>query len=207
MLNKIRSIALYAISATVLFFCLLFIFQHTAGQSQDYYLIKKGNHYPNKRSIAMHTGVSSMERTVSFDSGCIYKFGTDDDGDINKTFGWGVGLTNKHSIRVGWNCKSDSGIDLYAYIHYNGKRWIIPKDSSSNPKRADLIGKGFLPNYTITLRISRARDAITFEAIQLNRKERLVIKFRNFPDGTGWYMYPYFGGTMTAPHDMVIILQ
>lgn len=206
MFQKIRSIALYAIAATVLFLFMLIAFNFSKAQTVQYFKINAGANYAIPNPVKLHTGVQNLERQVIFTPSCLYKFGTKDDGDINKLIGWGVGLTNKHSLRIGWNCLSDSGFDLYAYMHYDGKRWIIPKDSSSNKKRPDLIGRGFLPNLAMTLRISRARDAITFEVIQGVRKERLVIKFRDFPDGTGWYMYPYFGGTSKCPHDMTIII-
>lgn len=183
---------------------MLLAFNGCSGQSTSF-VFSPGSHYPKPKLVKMHTGVASMERTVLFDLSCVYELGNEDDFDINKLFGWSVGFTNRHSIRIGWNCVSDSGIDLYAYMHFNGKRWNIPRDSSSNRRRPDLIGRGFLPNYTITLRISRARDAITFEAIQLSRRERLVVRFRDFPTGSGWFMYPYFGGTSTAPQKMSIV--
>ncbi len=187
----------------ILLLLLLFMSSCTA----QTFTIKKGANYSSPRYYTAHTGVSTMERTAIFDSTCIYSFGTNDDGDINKLFGWGVGLTSKHSIRIGWNCKSGYAIDLYAYLHYNGSRWIIPKDSSSNKQRADLIGKGWQLNVPITCRIHRARDGITFEAIQPPRKESLYIRFANFPDGFGFYQWPYFGGNMSAPQTMKIILE
>jgi hypothetical protein len=149
----------------------------------------------------------AMFKTVVFDSTCLYKLNTIDDSDINKLFGWGISVTSVHSVRFGWNCKSGTGIDLYAYLHYNGSRWIIPKDSSSNKLRADLIGKGFKPGLPIACGIYRSRDALTFEAVQGTRKETLVIKFFDFPDGFGFFQYPYFGGNTRAPHRMVITLK
>lgn len=175
--------------------------------SAQTFTIKKGANYSSPRLYTAHTGISTMERTVTFDSSCVYSFGTNDDGDINKTFGWGVGLTSRHSVRIGWNCKSGYAIDLYAYLHYNGSRWMIPKDSSSNKQRADLIGKGWQLNVPITCRIHRARDGINFEAIQPPRKETLYIRFANFPDGFGFYQWPYFGGNMSAPQTMTITLK
>lgn len=194
-MKKINIILLAALSLLI-----------TSCTAQDF-VIKKGQNYPTPQLYRSHSGVETMERTVTFDSSCIYSFGTNDDGDINKTFGWGVGLTSRHSIRLGWNCKSGYAIDLYAYLHYNGSRWMIPKDSSSNKQRADLIGKGWMPNVPITVRIHRARDGITFEATQGVRKETLYIRFANFPDGFGFYQWPYFGGNMRAPHDMKITLK
>lgn len=178
----------------------------SAVKAQEF-IIPAGEHYSQPRKYTMHNGVETMVRTVIFDSSCIYNFGDAEDGDINKTFGWGIGITSYHSIRIGWNCKSGYAIDLYAYLHYNGKRYKITKDSSSNRQRADLIGKGFYTNVPVSCRIHRARDTITFEAEQGTRKERLIIRFANFPNGYGFYQWPYFGGTYAAPHTMKITLQ
>ena len=148
-----------------------------------------------------------MERTITFDSTCLYSFGTNEDSDINKAFGWGVGLVNDHSLRIGWNCRSGEGINLYAYIHYQGKRWLIPKDSVISGNKGQIIGGIFKSNIPIVCRIERSKETITFTAIQSGRTERLIIKFYGFPDGFGWYQWPYFGGNMTAPHQMKIILE
>lgn len=167
---------------------------------------KPGSHYPSPKKFVPHFGgVEAQTYLVTFDSGCVYHFDNEDSADINKLFGWSTGW-GSHSIRMGWNCRSETGIDLWAYFHYNGKRWIVPKDSSSNKKSASLIGKGFATGLPISCGIYRSRDGIEFEAIQGARIERLKIKFANFPGGWGAYQWPYFGGTSTAPHRMTIIL-
>lgn len=186
---------------------LLFLAFSITSCSAQSFVVKTGQNYFSPRLYTTHSGVGTMEKSVTFDSSCVYSLGTNDDGDINKTYGWGVGLTSRHSIRIGWNCKSGYAIDLYAYLHYNGSRWMIPKDSSTNKQRADLIGKGWMLNVPITCRIHRALDGITFEAIQGPRKETLYIRFKNFPDGFGFYQWPYFGGNMSAPHPMKITLK
>lgn len=187
-----------------LLFLLLFTLASCSGQTT--YTIKQGQNYPTPKQFTTHGSISAMVKTVTFDASCIYQLGNEDDADINKLFGWGVGLTNQHSLRIGWNCKSGGGIDLYAYIHYNGQRWVIPKDSIIEGS-GQLIGKGFKTGLPIACGIYRARDSITFEATQEGVKRKYVIRFANFPDGFGWYQYPYFGGTSTAPHTMIIIIR
>lgn len=179
----------------------------TSGMFAQTFTVSPGGDFFSPKKAVFHFGVETMEKVVTFDSSCIYSFGDAEDGDINKLIGWGVGLTNKHSIRIGWNCKSGHAIDLYAYLHYNGSRYLIKKDSSSNKKRADLIGTGFYTNAELNCRIHRARDAITFDVTQGPRIEKLIIKFANFPDGLGWYQFPYFGGSYKAPHKMKIIIK
>lgn len=188
-------------------YCWLLLCLVAVGCRAQVYTISKGNHFSSPRSLKFHTGVSSQVRTVVFDSTCVYRFGDAEDGDINKLYGWGVGLTNRHSIRIGWNCKSGEGIDLYAYFHVNGRRWMVPRDSSSSSGRADLIGKGFIPGLPISCGIHRARDGISFEAVQGSKRHKLFIRYRDFPNGPGQYMYPYFGGTYPAPQTMRITLR
>lgn len=182
---------------------LLLLLQSCSGQNT--FTIEKGAHYPKPNPWDIHWGVEKLEKTVVFDSTCLYKLGTVDDGDINKLFGWGVGLTAKHSLRIGWNCKSGTGIDLYAYIHFDGKRWLIHKEAIITGS-GQLIGKGFVPGIPIACGIYRARDSITFTAKQGTVTRIYKIRFAGFPDGYGFYQYPYFGGTTPAPHRMKIII-
>lgn len=191
-----------AIAWLALFVSLLAIALQSCGQV---FTFKPGSHNPTPNKFSPHFGgIEAQTYLVTFDSGCVYRFETADSSDINKLFGWSTGW-GRHSIRIGWNCKSGTGIDLWAYFHYNGSRWNVPKDSSSKPKTPALIGRGFQPGL-VACGIYRARDGIEFEAVQGPRIERLKIKFANFPDGPGVYQYPYFGGTSTAPHRMVITL-
>lgn len=187
-----------------LVFLLAFILQGCAGQT---FTIPQGGHAPSPRKLVFHTGITTLKKTATFDSSCVYNLGTTDDGDINKLVGWSVGLSRGASVRVGWNCKSGYAIDLYAYLHYKGKRWIIPKDSSSNKTRADLIGKGFMTNQPIELVTTRSSRQLIFEATQGPRRERLVVSFFEFPSGAGFYEFPWFGGTSTAPHTMTIKIE
>ena len=153
--------------------------------AQTTYTIKQGSHFSSPRQFASHTNVSAMERTVTFDSSCIYFLGNEDDSDINKLFGWGVGLTSANSIRIGWNCKSGYAIDLYAYVHLNGKRWIIPRDSIIQGS-GQLIGRGFKTGLPISCGIYRARDSIVIEATQEGITRRYSFRCSGFPGGWGF---------------------
>lgn len=187
---------------TVTFLLLIY----SVSQAQTTYTVNPGGHSFSPRQYGTHSGIETLFKTVTFDSSCLYQLNTGDDADINKLVGWGVGLTSAHSIRIGWNCYSDSGIDLYAYFHYNGKRWVVPKDSLVQGK-GQRIGRNFLPDIPISCTIYRARDVISFTVKQLDRTENYVVKFANFPNGWGWVSYPYFGGTSTAPHKMKITIK
>jgi hypothetical protein len=199
-MKLLSRILLFVISLTLI---LLFF---TSVQAQTVYTVNTGGHTFSPRQYGTHSGIETLYKIVTFDSSCLYRLGNEDDADINKLVGWGVGLTSQHSIRIGWNCYSDSGIDLYAYFHYNGKRWVVPKDSLVQGK-GQRIGRYFMPNIPISCTIYRARDVISFTVKQLDRTENYVVRFANFPNGWGWVMYPYFGGTSTAPHKMKITIK
>jgi hypothetical protein len=187
-----------------LFFSVLVISLNACGQV---FTIKAGTNTAKPIKFSPHFGLSSMTYLAEFDSSCLYFFNTKDSADINKLFGWSSGF-GAHSLRIGWNCKSQKGLDLWAYIHYAGKRWPIPRDSSSNVKgSAALVGAGFAPGLPIACGIYRARDGIEFEAIQGPRREKVKILFYEFPGGPGLYQWPYFGGTSKAPHEMKIKLS
>lgn len=177
----------------------------TSCNAQDF-TIGKGKHYPSPNPYSWHGGINYIERTVVFDSSCVYSFGTKEDGDINKLFGWGVGFTSSSSLRIGWNCKSGYAIDLYAYIHYKGKRWTIVKDSIIQGS-GQLIGKGFETNKPIICSIERTDTELIFVATQGMKYGIMRLRFANFPKGSGWYAYPYFGGTSVAPHQMKITIR
>ncbi len=178
----------------------------TSCQAQDF-IIPKGRHNPIPNPVQWHGVVNAMEKEVVFDSSCVYYLGGYDDSDINKLFGWGTGWTSSSSLRIGWNCKSGYAIDLYAYLHYKGKRWTIPKDSIITGLSGQLIGKGFMTNIPIQCSIQRTDKEITFIAIQGLKYGIMRIRFANFPNGSGWYQYPYFGGTSVAPHEMKIQIR
>lgn len=171
------------------------------------FTIEKGSHNPKPNPINYHSSVTEMAREVTFDSSCVYRLFTPDDSDINKLFGWGVGLFgSKHSIRIGWNCKNNTGIDLYAYIHFNGKRWLIPKDSLIAGK-GQLIGSGFQPTIPVECYVAISDTSVIFECSQGLRVAKYQFRFANFPRGAGWCQYPYFGGTSVAPHRMKILIK
>ena len=186
------------------FFALSFLL--SLGLTAQTFTIKKGAHYPSPNPYSWHSGITELDKSITFDASCFYKLATKDSNDINKLIGWGVGVFSTHSLRFGWNCKYGKGIDLYAYIHYKGKRWVIPKDSIIQGS-GQLIGKGFQTNKPIQCYIEQTDTEIKFIAIQGLKYGVMRLKFRNFPKGGGWYQYIYFGGTSVAPHQMKITIE
>jgi len=165
------------------------------------YLIKKGNHYPTPKQISLHSGISFLNKTVTFYDNCIHHLGHQDDNDVNKLYGFTTDLFGSNSVRIGWNIMSANtgvqAIKLWAYVHIDGKR-VIPTIPSDH-----IISKFFKTNIPITCAISVTNGNAYFTAKQGTEGRTVVVPFPKTP-GIGYYQFPYFGGTSTCPHYMNI---
>lgn len=140
--------------------------------------------YVLARRASMFTVVKAV-----FDQTCIYEIAGPDQYDINKLFGLYFGGQD-HSARFGWN--SNGGrIDIYAYMHKNGK--------IESKKLLDCA-----PNEPVELSLKVTPTDYEFTATKRDG-ERARMKSQRTKS---WYSflvyrgYPYFGGNQTAPHDM-----
>lgn len=167
------------------------------------YLIKTGSHYPVPKQITLHSGITGLSKNILFYENCIYHLGNKDDNDINKLYGFTTDLFGQNSVRIGWNIFSAKTgvqtIKLWGYVHVNGKR-IVPQASSEH-----LIGKFFKTGTPIECNIFILNGYAYFTAKQGSYQGENIIRIP-FPKnaGTGYYQYPYFGGTSTCPHNMNI---
>jgi hypothetical protein len=158
------------------------------------YVIEKGGHYSDV------SGVSSIETdefnfVAKFDSSAIYTFtDTLEQLDINKLYGFTEdNLSNDryNSARIGWRWYKNQ-LQLFAYC-YN---------------------KGVLENETMITKVSIGKEVVC--SIKNQGASYLFIV-----DGTsvsmprkststrfkGYKLFPYFGGTQTAPHNVTILLK
>lgn len=180
------------------------------------YVIKKGKHrgWPFRTGIG--TKLCAQEFEVVFHESCRYNIGTEQK-DINKLFGVGfvkgyfrslwiylhslIGgniYQEEHHIdsaRIGWayNPETDK-IDLYAYCYINSQRII-----------SDLISVEIDQSVGIYLYLSKTHYVfiIKDKGKEVLRKPLLFThnKRRLFPLGL------YFGGNLTAPHDIHITMN
>jgi hypothetical protein len=156
------------------------------------YTIQAGKHYCNNRYPIPVTS-SQMAFRACFVNGCWYDtavHGT----HINKLYGFSTDVLNKSSIRVGWRPAAQEGVfELYSYLHYDGKYVRSPH------LKDDLIG---------TVTVGQVSDiGIYFEPGSVRFYVNGSNKTYFYPVSTpcvGWRMYPYFGGTATAPQTMYI---
>lgn len=185
--------------------------------------IKKGDHYSNcwlykvynmlYKPLITNMG-KELCKKVKFSQECIYK-GLED--DVNKLFGFTIvnlhhkNLTEEvhdNSVRFGWRPNLNGMyIDIFSYYYINGVRKYV--------RICSVIPEKF---YKYKLGIYKINDnewQYRFEVTSLsnnivigdyksdkfkmvdNNKFNLLISTNN---------YPYFGGNIVAPHDMVITI-
>lgn len=167
-------------------------------------IIKRNTHAPFRLPRIL-IKPEALRYEVEFTESCRYRFGTDDDADVNKLFGiafitWGSfwfviknlfkgrlkALHHYNSIRWGWRYDALSGrIELIKYVYINGDRFMI---------------------YSASLNIGKSAD---LDIIKYNEyKWDIFSSYINMPNT--WLCYelnPYFGGNRTAPHDMEIKMK
>lgn len=131
---------------------------------------------------------------VIFDSTAIYEtVDPINQYDVNKLFGVSDGgLHIKNSARFGWRWL-DGELELMAYTHLNG---IFYFEKVCNLE----IGK----QYTCSISLG---DDYTFTCIDgVNPVTIHMKRWRNV-SGSRYYLWPYFGGDETAPHDIFIKIK
>jgi hypothetical protein len=150
--------------------------------------IREGKHRPAftlPRIIKSHG--NEIRYDVTFNSSCRYVIGEENQPDINKLFGIGyLPWHRKNSVRIGWNYNFVSDvINIWAYWYEDGKR------------HTEFIRTVNI-NQTYRMVILMPRVA-KCHIIKINDHWHTVpMKQRKF----GYALGLYFGGDMTAPHDI-----
>jgi hypothetical protein len=147
--------------------------------------IKKGAH---KSSYSLtYTDKKSFSFFVKFDETCVYKtVDATNQEDVNKLIGISDGFSHtKNSARFGWRYLNGK-LEILGYTHFNGK--------FNFEKICDLeIGKEYQCDLVIG---EDYKFSVAGKTISMDR----------FPKKSGfnYYLWPYFGGNETAPHDIEI---
>jgi len=159
------------------------------------FLIKKGTHYSNNFIQKLFNLLHFRKSTtylIKFDSSCIYTLPKEDQGDINKLFGFSLGLHHKDSARFGW-CWNNNQLEIWAYWYDSGIRkyqFIQPIEAGESYY---LEIKNLGDNWEFSI-----SDYVNSNKIQVPKSKTLV----NF----GYTLWPYFGGNQTSPHDISIFM-
>jgi len=161
------------------------------------FLIKKNSHYSNRFLYKIFNAIqirNTLSYLVLFDDSCVYQLTKEDQSDINKLFGFSLGLHHKNSARFGW-CWLDNQLRIYAYWYDNGVR-KSKEIQSISIKRKYLLTIENLDNKWKFSVIDFYGDGL--QEIEVEKSKTKI----NF----GYTLWPYFGGNQVAPQDITIDL-
>ena len=197
MKNQLRAFLITSLLLTFLASCKKFIAIDTGlnnpktGQVVKY-TIPQGEHYADQNSF-QQVQYDELRFTVKFDSTAIYQnLKTINQEDINKLYGFSDNNAQhqQFSARFGWNWAREA-LRLYAYIYNNGQR-------DSRELCSIQIGS----EYECSIRVSSAHYIFSVNNVSLNMPRNSITS-----KGTGYKLYPYFGGDEPAPHDINIWIK
>ncbi len=155
--------------------------------------IRKGSHFCLHLPKFQYN-LQELNFIVNFDSNCEYIIENEHQLDINKVYGISFGNHLKNSFRIGWNyIPNTKVIGLWIFVHQNGKMsW-------------EYIGYTTV-NKDIKFNIQFRRNINTI-IINWGDNNKEIITYK-FPE-VKWqyYLFPYFGGTQTAPNTMNIKIE
>jgi hypothetical protein len=156
------------------------------------YIIRKGQHYADQNGLQA-VQYDELKFTVTFDSTSIYQASdSPNQEDINKLYGFSDNdaAHQQFSARLGWNW-ARSALRLYAYVYNNGER--ISQELCSIQ-----IGT----QYNCSIKVQNASYIFS-----VNNTSVAISRSSTTPKGSGYRLYPYFGGDETAPHDINIWIK
>lgn len=156
------------------------------------YTIFEGQQYCDKNNY-IPVNLTELKFKVKFDSSSIYKTVlTTNQADINKLYGFSDNnaLHHDYSARFGWRWYNNA-LEIFAYNYNNG---LVSFQKIGNAK----IGI----EETYSIKVLAESYVFTFGETILNmpRSSKTLT-------GVGYKLFPYFGGTETAPHTIKIWIQ
>jgi hypothetical protein len=165
-----------------------------------HYTIQEGAHYCDQSTTKAVSGTSMIFK-ARFDSTVIYPAVITDYNhayDVNKLFGFSEGINNQYnSARIGWRWLNGE-LQLFAYVYVNGT--LLRDPISYDPPFIKTVAIG--QDISCSIAVSGNTYNFTVDGIVVST-----------PRGTssskysGYQQYPYFGGTLTAPHLMNFYIQ
>jgi hypothetical protein len=159
------------------------------------YVIKSGQQYADKTETLLKlVKVTSMKFTVKFDNSAVYStIDPANQADINKLYGFSDNDGHHHqfSARFGWRWYNNK-LNLQAYIYNNGVRdYKDIGDIDLNKEylcEIRVVGNQYQFFLNSVLKVTMPRNAVGTE-------------------GSGYQLFPYFGGDELAPHEIKIQIR
>jgi len=166
--------------------------------------IKKGKHYSQGINFGF-TLKKHISFRCKFGKSCLYQFNDVDKYDINKLYGFSTTIFHhKQSARVGWRCLDGENIQLLTYSYNDGVRDIDDEKILGTVKPDEeflitIFDCESTYHYTF-VKIGELGEVDNFVVNQYDKKKKDWFIFH-------YFLYPYFGGNKTAPHDMEIYIK
>lgn len=159
------------------------------------FTIKQGGHYCTPTLSQTHNGIKRMSYYIQFEENCKYKINNIDSNDINKGYGFGYGnyilAHQDNSTRLGWNWKLDT-LMLYNYAYLSSQR--MSKKIGNYARRSPIYIEQWY----------QGTDTIWVSAVQNGKGKAAFVTGKGVAMKPGYRLYPYFGGTSTAPNNMSV---
>lgn len=156
-------------------------------------IIKKGTHGPFFDFVA-HLGIKEYSFKAKFNRNCLYNK-LEPENDWNKLFGFSQGFHHENSVRIGWRRIEmfPNSLEICVYAYVNGERVIDPFYVVSIDKwyKFSIVHDKY--KTTVTLIDEKHRSSV-----------RVIRRSNDLGRMPGYFLFPYFGGQETAPHDMKI---
>jgi hypothetical protein len=152
------------------------------------YTIKKGEHYSGS-NLSFKSG-DTIECLGIMTESCIYTIDSINQCDINKLFGLSDALSHSDdSARFGWRYYNND-IEILAYVRRGSNFYF---------EILGTVNAGDVERYKIEILKDVYR--FTFKDKVFNMPRTSNYK------GPRYTLYPFFGGNITAPHDITIKLK
>jgi hypothetical protein len=168
--------------------------------------IKQGHHYHAfpPFSTLPWLGKKEMARYVTFDKSCAYDSAAYNADDVNKLFGlsFGFGGVHHNSARFGWRwSKSAQCIELLAYCYVNGvKNWdeqlrfpVVAQVGLNERIELEIVAVEHKGDFSYIFTAKRVHEIFSHT--------KVIAGPTSLP-GFGLTHSFYFGGELTAPHDV-----
>lgn len=156
------------------------------------YIIKSGANYCSPNPLVF-ISKSQIKFNAIFDSSCIYStVDPKNQADVNKLYGFSDCGTHHlvNSARIGWRWYNNQ-LQIMPFVHLGGEFTVGPVLA--------VLPIGAVANCRITCLPGKYEFEVNGNITQMDRGCS-----GNY---TRYKLYPYFGGTETAPRDIKIMIQ
>jgi hypothetical protein len=169
-------------------FLLLSCERSSLEESWVFYTIPEGNHSSLENQVSFHHK-NQVKFDVFFSLNCLYQISGEDGSDLNKLYGLSDGMNHmQNSARFAWRCLNGRTIELWYFVHSDGSQ-VYEKMGEVLP--------GEIHHLEIDIQEKSYRFRMDERQVEVNRTKSTSMGYR---------CYPYFGGNLTAPHEMTIAI-